>query len=50
MRITEPSITTEMKPFFEIRGIHVFPPEVSPQGIDELMFFLELMVSICSRM
>ena len=30
MRITEPSITTEMKQFFKIRGIHVFTPEVSP--------------------
>ena len=32
MKITEPSITAEMKPFLESRGIHVFPPEVSPAG------------------
>lgn len=32
MKITEPSITAEMKPFLELRGIHVFPPEVSPAG------------------
>ncbi|MHA1249009.1 MAG: N-6 DNA methylase [Candidatus Helarchaeota archaeon] len=32
MRITEPSITAEMKSFLEERGINVFPPEVSPAG------------------
>ena len=32
MRITEPSLTAEMKPFIESRGMHVFPPEVSPAG------------------